>query len=77
MPVSPIPLSDCLPGEWYLVFTCHNCKNKHPLFQDLSEGKSIIRGSYSVECLDCHYEGTYDIDEIERYQHPSNNTSID
>jgi DNA-directed RNA polymerase subunit RPC12/RpoP len=54
---------------WYLLFTCHNCKTKHVLLQDLSQGKSQINALYRVACRDCGFEDDYESDEIERYHH--------
>lgn len=64
------PMSDCKPGEWYLVVTCDGCKIKLPFLGDLSEGKSEIKGSYVITCPQCRHNSEYDSDRIERYQHP-------
>lgn len=58
------------PGEWYLRFICKHCKTQQILFPDLSQGRAEIRATYVVECPDCRQKGSYDSDEIERYQHP-------
>jgi len=63
------PLSDLIPGEWYLIITCERCTRRHPLFRDLSKGVSKIKASYIWVCPTCHHEGSYDSDAIERYQH--------
>jgi RNase P subunit RPR2 len=56
-------------GKWYLRFVCKNCERTQVLFPDLSNGQSKISGSYIVKCPDCRYEGRYDSENIERYQH--------
>ena len=58
------------PGQWYLLFTCPNCKVKQVLFPDLSEGKATLDAVYHVPCRECGTEGAYDGKIIERYQHP-------
>ena len=40
------------------------------LFADLSRGESRIRATYVVECSMCLHKGSYDGEDIERYQHP-------
>ena len=59
------------PGQWYLCFTCEHCHQKEILFADLSRGESKIKATYIVECSSCSHTGSYDGDDIERYQHPS------
>ena len=58
------------PGQWYLRFTCEHCKEKEILFPDLSRGQARIKATYVVECSSCSHTGSYDADDIERYQHP-------
>lgn len=58
------------PGQWYLRFTCEQCNEKEILFADLSRGESKLKATYIVECSKCSHTGSYDGDEIERYQHP-------
>ena len=58
------------PGQWYLRFTCEQCKEKEILFPDLSRGQARIKATYVVECSRCSHTGSYDADDIERYQHP-------
>jgi len=41
------------------------------LFADLSRGEAKIKATYIVECSSCSHTGSYDGDDIERYQHPS------
>ena len=59
------------PGQWYLRFTCQHCQVKQILFPDLSRGEAQIKATYVVACLNCFQKGSYDGDDIERYQHPS------
>ena len=59
------------PGQWYLRFTCKQCDAKQILFADLSGGEAKIKATYVVECSSCLHKGSYDGDDIERYQHPS------
>lgn len=59
------------PGQWYLRFTCEQCSTKQILFPDLSKGEAKIKATYIVECSSCCHKGSYDGDDIERYQHPS------
>lgn len=63
-------LSDFVPGEWYVVVSCRQCKERHALFHDLSRGSSQIKAIYRWTCPDCNYNGDYDSTELERYQHP-------
>jgi DNA-directed RNA polymerase subunit M/transcription elongation factor TFIIS len=58
------------PGQWYFMFTCEHCKEKEILFPDLSHGQAKIKATYVVECSRCSHKGSYDGDDIERYQHP-------
>jgi hypothetical protein len=41
------PLSGLTPGEWYLIITCDKCNTRHPLFRDLSHGKSQTKATYT------------------------------
>jgi len=59
-----------VPGEWYILFTCSECKTRQILFPDLSEGRARLRAIYKVECVKCDYMGRYDSEILERYQHP-------
>jgi hypothetical protein len=68
-----MPLSDCQPGEWYLVVTCTNCKTVAPLLRDLSKGESKITATYTWRCPICQHVDQYDSGEINRYQHPDGN----
>jgi len=58
------------PGQWYLRFTCEHCQAKQILFPDLSRGEAKIKATYVVECSNCFQKGSYDGEQIERYQHP-------
>lgn len=58
------------PGQWYLRFTCEHCKAIQILFPDLSRGEAKIKATYVVECSSCRQKGSYDGEDIERYQHP-------
>jgi hypothetical protein len=59
------------PGHWYLIFVCKNCATRQVLLPDLSNGTSRIVATYNVVCAQCGQEGSYDSDNIERYEHPS------
>lgn len=59
-----------IPGEWYILFTCSECKTRQILFPDLSEGRADLRATYKVECVKCKYIGRYESEILERYQHP-------
>ncbi len=61
-----------LPGEWYVIITCQVCKNRLPIFHDLTCGKGKFNATYTFRCPECGYEGSYEGDAFERYQHPSN-----
>ena len=61
-----------IPGEWYILFTCSECKTRQILFPDLSEGRAELRATYKVECVKCKYVGKYESETLERYQHPPN-----
>jgi DNA-directed RNA polymerase subunit M/transcription elongation factor TFIIS len=58
------------PGQWYLRFTCEHCQQKEILFADLSRGQTKLKATYVVQCSSCSHTGSYDGDDIERYQHP-------
>ena len=61
-----------IPGEWYILFTCSDCRTRQILFPDLSEGRAKLRAIYKVQCVKCEYVGKYDSEVLERYQHPPN-----
>lgn len=61
-----------VPGEWYILFTCSDCRTRQILFPDLSEGRAKLRAIYKVQCVKCEYVGKYDSEVLERYQHPPN-----
>jgi len=63
-------MSPLTPGQWYLRFRCKHCNATQILFPDLSRGEAKIKATYVVECSSCFQKGSYDGDEIERYQHP-------
>jgi hypothetical protein len=63
------PISKCIPGQWYLVLACELCKTKHPIFPDLSKGKSELLGTYSWTCPSCKHRTQYEANDVERYQH--------
>jgi hypothetical protein len=64
------PMLEFEPGEWYLVVTCKKCKAHQPMLHDLTQGKSEIRGIYNWQCPLCQHLDYYDMEAIERYQHP-------
>jgi len=47
------PLATLEPGHWFIVGTCSNCNAKTPLFQDLTEGKSKLVGTFVMRCPEC------------------------
>jgi predicted nucleic-acid-binding Zn-ribbon protein len=57
--------------RWYLVITCKKCGLRQPLFRDPSNGKATIRRTYKHRCEKCQHEDYYEPEEIERYQHLS------
>lgn len=59
-----------VPGEWYILFTCSECKTRQVLFPDLSQGHATLRATYKVACAKCAYRGVYESETLERYQHP-------
>lgn len=59
-----------LPGEWYLLICCLNCKEKFPLFHDLTRGEAQVRAIYRWSCPACGHKGDYEPENLERYQHP-------
>ena len=61
-----------IPGDWYILFTCSDCKTRQIMFPDLSEGRADLRATYKVECVKCRHVGKYESEELERYQHPPN-----
>ena len=67
--ISPMPLSDCKPGEWYLAVNCHHCGTRS-LLPDLSDGKSTIDAVYTWRCPVCEHVDQREGKEVERYQHP-------
>jgi hypothetical protein len=66
--------SEFVPGEWYFLITCRNCKKKISLFHDLSSGTSTFKATYKWTCPACHHTGEYDTDTLERYRHPESKT---
>ena len=65
-----VPLSDCEPGEWYVVVTCEKCKSREALFRDVSKGKSTLDATYSFRCSKCQHKAKYGPESLERYRHP-------
>ena len=59
------------PGSWYLRYTCDGCKSAQVLFPDLSNGTSNIKATYVIECPECAHSGAYESENVERYQHPA------
>jgi hypothetical protein len=59
-----------IPGEWYILFTCSECKTRQILFPDLSQGRATLRATYKVECAKCGHQDKYESEALERYQHP-------
>ena len=44
---------------WYIVVTCEQCNSTIFLFQDLTEGKSVLDAHYIVTCAKCAHKGGY------------------
>jgi DNA-directed RNA polymerase subunit M/transcription elongation factor TFIIS len=61
-----------VPGEWYILFKCSQCKARQILFPDLSAGRATLRATYKVECAKCGHADKYESENLERYQHPQN-----
>ena len=61
-------LSDCLPGEWYFVVTCPNCKTRQALFKDPSKGKARVRQTYTHRCDTCGVLVSHEPEDIERWE---------
>jgi predicted RNA-binding Zn-ribbon protein involved in translation (DUF1610 family) len=59
-----------VPGEWYILFRCSECKTRQIMFPDLSRGRAMLRATYKVQCAKCGYVGKYESEELERYEHP-------
>ena len=67
--ISPIPMSACKPGDWYLVVKCHHCDTRAAI-PDLSNGKAEIDATYTWRCPVCDHMDESKAEQIERYQHP-------
>jgi predicted nucleic-acid-binding Zn-ribbon protein len=65
-----MPLTICKSAAWYLVITCKRCGVRQPIGRDPSMGKAELLRTYKWQCVDCGYEGKYQPEEVERYQHP-------
>src|SRR3977135_1259555 len=46
-------LATLQPGKWYIIGTCSHCTARMPLFEDLSEGKSKLVGTFVTRCPAC------------------------
>ena len=62
------------PGDWYLLFTCQQCKKRQVLFPDLSRGGAKILYAYSARCAECGHTASYAKEDIETYLHPFANS---
>jgi hypothetical protein len=62
------------PGDWYLLFTCGQCKKRQVLFPDLSRGGAKIQYAYSAPCAECGHIGSYAKEDVETYLHPSDDS---
>lgn len=60
-------------GTWYVIVTCENCKSTVYLFQDLTNGKGSLDGTFLVTCPDCDYKGEY---EGRHYQRLPNGAGV-
>ncbi len=47
-------------GQWYIVAVCTNCKTPIPVCDDLTEGKSELKGRHYLTCPRCKRSGEYD-----------------
>jgi DNA-directed RNA polymerase subunit RPC12/RpoP len=65
-----MPFSDCQPGKWYIVATCHSCGMRQPLFPDPSKGKEEL-DSTIAQCPLCGGRSFYKATELEHYRHSS------
>ena len=65
-----MPFSDCKPGKWYVVVTCHSCGIRQPLYPDPTEGKGELQSAI-VRCPYCHRNRFYKATEFERYLCPN------
>ena len=65
-----------IPGEWYLTVFCAGCKQRVPVFYDMSQGKSFIAGGYDLTCPKCGHAGSYPREQVEHYQHPDDLTIV-
>ena len=65
-----MPLSNCKPGTWYVVFTCGSCGTRQPLYPDESEGKAEIESTIA-RCSFCGRSRFYRAAQLERYKHSS------
>jgi ribosomal protein S27E len=58
------------PGDWYLLFTCRQCRKRQVLFPDLSRGSAKIEFAYSARCAECGHTASYENENLETYLHP-------
>ena len=65
-----MPFSDCQPGKWYIVGTCHSCGIRQPLFPDPSNGQAEL-DSTIAKCEFCGRNSFYKATELERYRYSS------
>jgi hypothetical protein len=60
-----------IPGEWYVLIICENCKTKYSLFHDLNREQSNFKGTYAWTCPKCEHQGQYDSEKLECYRYPT------
>ena len=58
-----------IPGYWYLMFKCANCRQRHVLIRDLTGGQARLNAIYKATCPNCAHQASYDGDSLERYRH--------
>jgi hypothetical protein len=58
------------PGDWYLLFSCAQCRKRQILFPDLSRGGAKIEYAFSARCAECGHTASYEKEAIETYLHP-------
>ena len=62
------------PGDWYLLFTCQQCRKRQVLFPDLSRGSAKLQFAYTARCAECGHTASLAGEDIETYLHPLDNT---
>lgn len=58
-----------IPGEWYVLIICKNCKTKYSLAHDLNREQSNFQSTYAWTCPKCEHQDQYDFGKLERYRY--------